>query len=307
MSRPSLEFLRTFEAIARLGSFKRAAEELNVTASAISHRIAGLEADLGVLLFTRHVRRVELTIEGERLAAGVRRALLEIESTVASIGRRERTRLRVTAIPSHAVRWLAPRLGRFRERHPELDIDIVADLALADLSQRTVDVALRFGGGHYPGVEAEWLMADTIFPVASPDFLAARDPIAGPQDILRLARILDITAENDQSGANWRHWFRSNELPLDTVGVGMNLNGALLALEAAASGLGVAIARRSLVENDLKTGRLVRLTASEVTTNWNHYAVMLPTLAGWEPLRSFVDWLRTESSAATASDSARSR
>ncbi len=291
---PQLESIRAFEVIARLGSFKRASEELNVTASALSHRIADLEADLGVLLFTRHVRRVVLTLEGERLAAGVRRALLEIQSTIASVARNERTRLRVTAIPSHAVRWLAPRLAGFRKKHPETEIDITADLALADLAQRTVDIALRFGGGHYPTVEAEWLMADTIFPVASPDYLAANGPVRDPYDVLRMFRILDTTAENDESGANWRHWFAMNKLPLDTIGDGMNLNGALLALEAAASGLGVAIARRSLVENELRTGRLVRLLATEVPTNWNHYVLIHPSISAWEPARSFINWLKAE-------------
>ncbi|UCI05956.1 LysR substrate-binding domain-containing protein [Mesorhizobium sp. B1-1-8] len=296
---PQLESLRVFEAIARLGSFKRAGEELNVTASAISHRIADLEADLGISLFIRHVRRVELTMEGERLAAGVRRALLEIEATVAGVTRHERTRLRVAATPSHAVRWLAPRLGRFREKNPKTEIDIVADLALVDLSQRTIDVALRFGGGLYSGVETEWLMADTIFPVASPGYLAAHPPVTDPHDVLRLSRILDITAENDGSGANWRQWFEANKLPLDTIGDGMNLNGALLSLEAAASGLGVAIARKSLVENELRTGRLVRLLTMDVPTNWDHYALVLPTLSAWGPARSFIDWLKTESSASS--------
>ncbi|MBA1143715.1 LysR substrate-binding domain-containing protein [Mesorhizobium neociceri] len=293
---PQLESIRAFEVIARLGSFKRASEELNVTASALSHRIADLEADLGVLLFTRHVRRVELTLEGERLAAGVRRALLEIQSTIASVARSERTRLRVTAIPSHAVRWLAPRLHRFRKKHPETEIDINADLAVVDLSQRTVDIALRFGGGHYPAVETEWLMGDAIFPVVSPDYLAANGPVRDQHDVLPLFRILDTTAENDESGANWRHWFERNNLPLDTVGDGMNLNGTLLAVEAAASGLGVAIARKSLVENDLRTGRLVRLLTTDIPTNWNHYVVIHPSISAWEPARSFINWLKAEAS-----------
>ncbi|ESX84119.1 LysR substrate-binding domain-containing protein [Mesorhizobium sp. RSR565B] len=291
---PQLESIRAFEVIARLGSFKRAGDELNVTPSALSHRIADLEADLGVLLFTRHVRRVELTLEGERLSAGVRRALLEIQSTIASVARNERTRLRVTAIPSHAVRWLAPRLHRFRKKHPETEIDINADLAVVDLSQRTVDIALRFGGGHYPAVKTEWLMADAIFPVVSPDYLAANGPVRDQHDVLRLFRILDTTAENDESGANWRHWFERNNLPLDTVGDGMNLNGTLLAVEAAASGLGVAIARKSLVESDLRTGRLVRLLTTDIPTNWNHYVVVHPSISAWEPARSFINWLKAE-------------
>jgi len=291
---PPLDSLRAFEAVARLGSFKRAAEELAVTASAVSHRVADLEADLGVALLVRHVRRVELTSEGEGLAAGMGRALQEIRRTVASVDRRGRPRLRVSAIPSHAVRWLAPRLQRFRALHPGVDIDIIADLALADLPQRAVDIALRFGGGGYPNLRVERLMTDAIFPVASPDYVAANGPVDAPADILRLARLIDTTARDDQSGAHWQHWFETNGLPLDAVNDGMNLTGSLLALEAAVNGLGVAIARRTLVEEDLRTGRLLRLLDAEIPTNWNHYAVTLPALADWEPVRQFVGWLKAE-------------
>jgi LysR family glycine cleavage system transcriptional activator len=291
---PQLESLRAFEAIARLGSFKHAAEELSVTASALSHRIADLEADLGVSLLIRHVRRIELTFEGESLAAGMSRALMEIRRTVASVDRREGIRLRVTAIPSHAVRWLAPRLHRFREMYPEIEIDVLADLALVDLTQRTVDVALRFGGGAYPNVRADWLMPDTIFPVASPGYVAANGPITHAADLLRLTRMVDSTAKNDGSGAHWQRWFEMNRLPLDLVDRGMNLSGALLTLEAAASGLGVAIARKTLVETELRTGRLVRLLEAEIPTLWDHYALTLPALADWQPVRVFVDWLKAE-------------
>ncbi|OWJ69018.1 LysR substrate-binding domain-containing protein [Inquilinus limosus] len=291
---PPLESLRAFEAVARLGSFKRAGEELAVTASAVSHRVSDLEAELGVAPLVRHVRRVELTAEGEGLAAGMGRALQEIRRTVAGVDRRSRPRLRVSVIPSHAVRWLAPRLHRFRALHPEVDIDIIADLALADLSQRAVDIALRFGGGAYPNLRVERLMADAIFPVASPGYLASHGPVAAPADLLRLARLIDTTARDDQSGAHWQHWFETHGLPPDAVNDGMNLTGTLLALEAAVNGLGVAIARRTLVEDDLRSGRLLRLLDDETPTNWNHYAVTLPALADWEPVRQFVGWLKAE-------------
>ena len=148
---PPLETLRVFEAAERHKSFKEAGDELGVTASAISHRVATLEEELGTTLFVRHTRRIEVTPEGERLAAGVRRGLLEFRHAVASINRREGTQLRITGIPSHVTRWLAPRLHRFRAAHPEIELHITADLALADLRQKTFDVALRFGSGVYPG------------------------------------------------------------------------------------------------------------------------------------------------------------
>jgi LysR family glycine cleavage system transcriptional activator len=291
---PPLDTLRVFEAAARLGSFKGAGDELSVTASAVSHRIAALEQELGVPLFVRHTRRIELTTEGERLAAGVRRALVEIRRAVSTVDRREGTALRITAIPSHVTRWLAPRLHRFHSAHPDIELHISADLAVVDLAQRTFDVALRYGSGAYQNLYAERLMGDAIFPVASPRYLADNGPFLRPADLLRLERILDVTAENDESGTNWRSYFEHHDLPLDTLDRGIRFNGAAITLEAAAGGLGVAIARKTLVAEELRSERLVRLLPGELATNWNHYAVALPEMVDWPPLAAFLAWLREE-------------
>jgi LysR family glycine cleavage system transcriptional activator len=293
---PPLDTLRVFEAAARLKSFKDAGDELNVTASAVSHRIAALEEELATPLFLRHIRRIELTPEGERLAAGVRRGLAEIHRAVASIDRREERLLRITGIPSHVTRWLAPRLHRFRSAHPDIELHITADLAVVDLSQRTFDVALRFGTGVYPGLHAEYLMPDAIFPVASPRYLAEAGPVEKPGDLLLLTRILDVTAEDDESGTNWRTWFAHHGLPMDAVNRGMKFNGAAITLEAAAGGLGVAIARKSLVGQEIAAGRLMQVLPGEIPTNWSHYALALPDMADWPPLRDFIAWLRSEAS-----------
>jgi LysR family glycine cleavage system transcriptional activator len=291
---PPLDTLRVFEAAARLKSFKEAGDELNVTSSAVSHRIAALEAELGTVLFVRQTRRVEVTPEGERLAAGVRRALIEIQRAVASVDRRDGARLRISAIPSHVTRWLAPRLHRFQRIHPEIEIQIVADLALVDLTQRTIDIALRFGAGSYPDLVAEKLMEDAVVLVASPRYVAENGPIDGPQDVLHLTRIIDMTSENDASTVNWRSWFRHHELPEPAIAKSIRFNGSVLTLEAAASGLGIAIARHSLVQDDLSRGRLERLPFCDSPTPWSHYALVLPELAEWPPVEAFLDWLREE-------------
>ncbi len=291
---PPLDTLRVFEAAARHKSFKEAGDELSVTASAVSHRIAALEEEIGTPLFVRHTRRIELTPQGERLAAGVRRGLAEIRRAVAGVDRRQGTLLRITGIPSHVTRWLAPRLHRFRTAYPDIELHISADLALVDLTQRTFDVALRFGSGNYPGIHAEHLMDDAIFPVASPRYLAEVGPIERPAQLLGVTRILDVTAEDDDSGTNWRTFFAHHGLPMDTVDRGMQFNGAGIALEAAAGGLGVAIVRRSLVGEEIGSGRLVQVLPGEIATNWSHYALALPDMADWPPLRAFIDWLREE-------------
>lgn len=291
---PSLETLRVFEAAARLLSFKEAGEELNVTASAVSHRISALEEELGTPLFLRHTRRIELTPEGERLAIGVRRALVEIRRAVTSVDRREGPRLRITAIPSHVTRWLAPRLHRFHSAHPDIELHVTADLAVFDLTQKSFDIALRFGAGAYPGLHAERLMGDAVFPVSSPRYLAESGRVEKPSDLLRLTRILDVTAESDESGANWRSYFEHHGLPLSEIERGMRFNGSSMTLDAAAAGLGVAIARRTLVGEELRSGRLVQILPDEIATKWSHYAVTLPEMAGWPPLRAFIDWLHRE-------------
>lgn len=291
---PPLDTLRVFEAAARLLSFKDAGDELSVTASAVSHRVASLEEELGTPLFVRHTRRIELTPEGERLAVGMRKAMAEIRRAVAIVDRRQGTRLRITAIPSHVTRWLAPRLHRFQALHPDVELHVSADLAVADLHQRSYDIALRFGRGPYPGLHAEHLMDDWIFPVASPRYLADNGPIEKPADVLRLTRILDITAETDDSGTNWRTWFEHHRLPLDQVERGMGFNGAAITLEAAAGGLGLAIARKTLVADEMRSGRLVQVLPGEIKTNWSHFAVVLPEMADWPPLRDFIEWLRAE-------------
>lgn len=291
---PPLETLRVFEAAERHKSFKEAGDELGVTASAVSHRVATLEEELGTALFVRHTRRIEVTPEGERLAAGVRRGLLEIRHALTSINRRGGTQIRITGIPSHVTRWLAPRLHRFRGAHPDIELHITADLALVDLRQKTFDVALRFGSGVYPGLNAEHLMDDTIFPVASPRYVAEVGPIKRPADVLPMTRILDVTAENDDSGTNWRTWFEHHGLPMEEINRGMHFNGAAITLEAAAGGLGLAIARRTLVGEELRSGRLVQVLPGEIKTNWKHYALVLPEMADWPPLRAFIAWLRTE-------------
>lgn len=291
---PSLDTLRVFEAAARLGSFKEAADELAVTASAVSHRVQTLEDDLGVPLFTRHTRKVELTPEGERLAQGMRRALMEIRRAVTSVDRREGRQIRLSAIQSHITRWLAPRLHRFRAEHPDIELHISAEPMIVDLTQRTADIALRFGGPPPSDLHVEFLMGDEIVPVASPSFLAEHGPILEPRDILRVPRILDASAEGDASGVNWRSWLSHYGLPLDEVDRGIRFNGAAMTLEAAASGLGVAIPRRSLLDGELRAGRLVEILPEALPTNWNHYAVTLPDLADWPPVRAFIDWLHAE-------------
>lgn len=183
---PSLDSLRVFEAAARHLSLTKASDELHVTQSALSHRIQALEAELGVALFRRYARRIELTPAGEILAAGVRRGLDEVMRALASIDPAgAATSLTISVLPSFATRWLVPRLGCFRAEHPAIDVRIAADPALVDLHKGNADLGIRFGRGRYPGLYTQLLMADAVFPVCSPDFRRRMGDPAKPEDLLR--------------------------------------------------------------------------------------------------------------------------
>lgn len=296
---PSLDSLRAFEVAARHLSFTRAAGELNVTQSALSHRVQALEDELGVALFRRLPRRLELTVEGEALAAGVRRGLVEIRRSLAAIDRSAAGGpLVVSVLPSFAQRWLVPRLARFRARQPEVEVAVMGDPGLADLRAGRADVAIRFGLGRYPGLHVVRLMEDSLFPVASPALVPR--PLDTPADLARMTLLHDLAAENDASGSDWRSWLQSVGAPEVPCDGGPRFNQAYLLLEAAASGLGVALGRRTLVEADLRSGRLVRVLPHEAPCAFSYYIVCLPEAADRPAVVAFRDWLFEEAAAGAA-------
>lgn len=302
---PSLDSLRAYEAAARHLSFTKAAEELCVTQSALSHRVSDLEEELGLKLFRRLPRRLELSAEGETLAEGVRRGLAEIHRALAAIDQRQGAGpLTVSVLPSFASRWLIPRLPSFRALHPDIEVRISADAAPADLRGGAADLALRFGRGSYPGLHVVRLMADAVVPVCSPRLLEGQAPIVRPQDILRLPLLHDVVAAADGSGADWPSWFQFAGVQDVACGDGLRFNQALLTLEAAANGLGVALARRSLISEDLASRRLVEMLPLAAPTSFAYFAVCLPEAATRPAVAAFLDWLLGEAKAAGCCDAA---
>jgi LysR family glycine cleavage system transcriptional activator len=174
---PNLAALRAFEAAARHENFSRAAEEIHVTHGAISHQVRALEEELGVALFVRHGKRIAITQEGERFASAIRKALTEVAVAAESMkaGARQK-RLTITALPSFAARWLSPRIGRFIEQHPDVEVMLQSSGQLTDFVRESVDVGIRFGRGSYPGLMTEKLTDDYYYPVASPRFNGGKLP-----------------------------------------------------------------------------------------------------------------------------------
>jgi len=282
---PPLSSLRPFEAAARLESFSRAAAELHLTHGAVSHQVRALEQFLGTPLFARHGRRVALTAPGRAFAERVRRALGEIAEAAAQVrGATHERRLTLSVLPSFASRWLMPRLVRFMEAHPEVEVNVIASSELADLTAGEIDLAIRFGKGPWPPLVCEAFLDDEYFPVASPRL--AKLP-KQPADLLRM-RI--IREDRDY----WSTWFAAAGVPLAGAVEGPLFNDATYSLQAAARGEGIALARRSIVGEDLERGVLKRLFHAAVPSNERYWFVSPRETAAAPKVRAFREWVKAE-------------
>jgi len=282
-----MQALRALEAAARMQSLTKAAQALHLTHGAISHQIKALEADLGVRLVERAGRGIRLTDEGERFASRVRIALAELTEAMREMSERSNPRqLRVSVLPSFAARWLLPRMGRFLAAHPDIDLDVRASMALADFRRDDVDIAIRHGSGEWPGVIAEHLLDDEYFPVCSPQLARGRLP-ARPEE---LAQHTLLRSE----GEFWKPWFEVAGLPWPEPTRGPMFNDSAHMLQAAAEGQGVALARTSLLGNDLQNGTLVRLFDVTLPSAKKHFLVYPPRLANSPKLVVFRQWMLDE-------------
>ncbi|HZS70076.1 MAG TPA: transcriptional regulator GcvA [Burkholderiales bacterium] len=262
---PPLSTLRAFEAAARLESFSRAADEISVTHGAVSHQIRALERALGAALFARNGRRVALTSAGRHFAERVRAALEDLAEAAQFVRRAEGERaVSVSMLPSFAARWLMPRLGRFMERHPAIAVNIHTSITLVDFQRDDVDLAIRFGRGQWPDLEAHKFLDEEFFPVASPRFnrgrLPTRPPDLGKFQLLR---------SNDEP---WTPWFRAAGVRLKEPH-SMVFTDSNLLLQAALDGRGIALARSSIAEADVRAGKLVRLFKLAVPAHGASYLV----------------------------------
>ncbi len=275
---PPMQALRAFEAAAREGSLTRAAAALNVTHGAISHQIKALEADLGVRLTERSGRGIRLTDEGGRFASRVRAAFAELTAAVNEINARVNPRLlRVSVVPSFAARWLLPRIGRFLAACPDVDLDVRSSMSNVDFQRDDADLAIRYGYGEWTGVTAEHLLDDAFVPVCSPRLIAGRPP-RRPEE---LARFTLLRAADEP----WKPWFEAAGLDWPEPSRGAIFNDSAHMLQAAAEGQGVALARRTLLGNDVRNGVLVRLFDVESPAPRRFWLVYPPRMSRYGQAR----------------------
>jgi LysR family glycine cleavage system transcriptional activator len=280
---PPLAALRTFEVAARHGNFSRAGAELHITHGAVSHQMKALERELGVALFHRLRRGVELTEPGRALAATVRDALDRIARGVADLRAPSQRALTVSVLPAFATHWLIPRLADFNRRHPEIDVNIRAGQALADFATEDVDLAVRYGGGQWAGLVAMRLADEDVFPVCSPRFNGGRLPRT--LAALAKARLLHTPLQP------WEAWFRALGVTAPSTVRGMTFSETDLLLRAAIDGLGVALSRRILAQPELDAGRLVRPLRHSVRADRSYFIVYPAAVQPSQRLLMFRDWL----------------
>ncbi len=295
---PPLSALRAFEATARLRSFGKAAAELNVTPAAISHQIHALEEDLGVRLFHRLNRSIELTVSARVLLPGLSDAFAGIHASIRRLRAHNDTgTLTVTASPSIAAKWLVLRLHRFQERYPEIDVRISATDDVVDLARGDFDVAIRYGTGRYPGLTVELLMQNEVFPACSPRLLEAGPPLRTPEDLRHHALIHDQAVDRDPLAPTWAMWLKAAGVAGVPAAAGLSFSVGYMALDAAIAGHGVVLAYSTIAAADLAAGRLVRLFSLALPDLFAYYIVTAPGALERPKVRAFRDWLRQEADA----------
>jgi LysR family glycine cleavage system transcriptional activator len=294
---PPLNALRAFEAAARHLSFTRAAEELHVTQAAISHQVKALEEHLGRKLFRRLNRALLLTDDGQAYLPSVSRAFTLLNDATSDLLTKQAPGpLTVSALPSFAARWLVPRLGRFRHIRPDIDLRIDPSTALADFAGGDVDVGIRYGRGKYPGMRADWLMTEDIFPVCSPALLQGSHPLHDAQDLEHQVLL------HDDGHGDWRTWLLAAGVDRVDPARGPIFTDSSMLIQAAMAAQGVALARGVLAADELAAGRLVRPFTLSLPTEYAYYLVCPVNTAEQPKIAAFRDWLlgeaRRESSAA---------
>jgi len=288
-SLPPLKALRAFEVAARHLSFTRAAQELFVTQAAVSHQIKALEEHLGVRLFRRMNRSLLLTDEGQRLRPAVRQAFDLLRAASAELAAGERTGpLTVSVLPSFAARWLVPRLGSFFQQHPEIDLRIDPSTTLSDFDQGDVDIGIRYGRGDYPGMVADRLLEEDIFPVCAPALARSAHGLRRPEDLRH------HTLLHDDSHADWRTWLLAAGVDGIDPNRGTIFTDSSMLILAAIAGQGVALARRVLVADELAAHRLVRPFRLSLPTEFAYYVVCPQATAHRPKIAAFRAWVVEE-------------
>jgi LysR family glycine cleavage system transcriptional activator len=291
---PPLNPLRAFEAAARHASFTKAAQELFVTPSAVSHQVKTLEEHLGLALFAREAKALTLTAAGRAYLPAVQKAFQVLTDATRQINAQLAPVLRVDIPPTFAAKWLIPRLDHFVKAHPEVDIQVSTSAAPPDFARDNYDLVIRFGRGHYPDLHSELCLAVSVFPVCSPGLMQGEHPLREPSDLRFHTLLHDASTYADGSNPHWSAWLAHAGVTDIDASRGLSFTPSHLVINAAIDGLGVALVKDSWVEQDLKLGRLVRPFDIALPVESAYYMVFPRQRASDVRIATFIDWIRRE-------------
>ena len=291
---PPLNALRSFEAAGVSGSIRRAAEELNVTPGAVSRQVQSLEVFLGQQLFRREPREIVLTPEGEQYLATITRCLDEIrDATEMLCGPQVGQLLRIRCYMTFSMRWLIPRIGRFQDQNPGVEIRLTTSNDPVDFERESVDAAVRLGDGNWPELIVERLIDNHLTPVCSPTYLK-NHPISTVADLVDKTLLHSTVRAHD-----WQQWNEQYGLPAIDHLAGYKYASSALAYQAAVEGHGIAMAQVGLIQDDLASGRLVRPLPDVLDMGDLTYYLVFPKNRMRNPsFRKFREWLDAELDAA---------
>jgi DNA-binding transcriptional LysR family regulator len=287
LSNVPISAIRAFEAAARTGSFRDAANELHLTPSAISHAIRKLESTMSTTLFERGTRSVRLTPAGENLMRHAGAAFDSLRRGIEEVAGRGPQLLRVHSAPSFAAQWLAPRLGRFIAAEPKLEVRLAASTEYARFSNDDFDLDIVYGQPRGEGTEIVPLGEETITPLCTRE-IAKR--IRKPKDLFN-----QVLIRSEVKQVQWHQWFAANGLEPPAIH-GMRFDRSFLAIAMASSGLGVTLESTLLAEGEIKTGRLIApLAGRSVDIRYvGHHLVFPRASRQRHPVRAFAEWITAE-------------
>ena len=291
---PPLNPLRAFEAAARYSSFTKAAEELCVTPSAVSHQVKTLENYLGLTLFTREAKSLVLTPVGRNYLPSVQEAFEILGEATRRIQSEQKPVLRIDLPPTFAAKWLIPRLERFVRAHPNIDVKVSTTSAQLDFNRNEYDLAIRFGRGQYQDLISELCLAVNVFPVCSPACVSQDKPLNEPNDLQHHTLLHDDSTYADGSNPHWSHWLKHAQATDVDAGRGLSFRPTHLVLNAALDGLGVALAKDVWVEQDIAAGRLIKPFDITLPVDLAYYIVYQKHRSEDANVRTFIAWVGSE-------------
>jgi LysR family transcriptional regulator, glycine cleavage system transcriptional activator len=289
-----LNALRAFEVTARLGSYVRAADELSVTPAAVGQQVRMLEEHIGSALFTRRGKKLVLTEAASAVLPEIKDAFDRLTHATNRLRRTRRVDLVTITLPPSLTKWLIPRIDTFTTAHPEVDLRLEPADRLADLLREDITLAIRYGTGRYPGLDATLLMADEVFPVCSPSLLTRTRKLREPDDLANFRLIHDTSMDSHRNFPTWATWLEAAGGQRADARRGLRVNSPIMALQAAIDGQGVALARSVTAADDLREGRIIRPFRLACATSYSYYMLYPTGLPLSQAASAFCRWLENE-------------